>query len=79
MFKTPLWAVCDGMMLLLPSVDADEMNTAATNGDLPEVKCLLAASAKVTAADKTGLQSIQYVARNGHAEVIKLLLAEGNH
>lgn len=51
--------------------------SAARNGNVDEVKRLLAAGVKISAESKAGEQAIHYAAQNGNTEVVKVLLGAG--
>lgn len=51
---------------------------AAKGGHWPVVSLLLARGASVLKKDETGWQALRYAAYHGHAEVLQLLLSNGN-
>ena len=67
------------MALMFGAVAADKCSLcgAAGNGDLAEIKSLLAVGLDVNAADKDGWTALMAAAGNGHSEVAKVLLDAG--
>ena len=66
------------MMTCLPaSASAAPIHDASRNGDVAEVKRLLASGADVEARDKYGQTPLHIASYHGHAEVAKRLLSSG--
>ncbi len=67
---SPFW-------LLLFSLTAQDLPTAALQDDTAAVRRLLAAGANATAADRYGVTPISIAAQNGNPEILQLLLDAG--
>lgn len=67
---SPFW-------LLLFSLTAQDLPTAALQDDTAAVRRLLAAGANAIAADRYGVTPIAIAAQNGNAEILQLLLDAG--
>lgn len=70
------------LILLLASLTwaatpAEELHSAAGNGDLEQVKALLAAGVDVNTPNRYGATALSFAAQKGHIEVVRLLLAKG--
>lgn len=57
--------------------EREQLHFAASDGDVPRVKQLLADGAALNTFDELGKTPLHYAAEKGHLEVMQLLLAAG--
>jgi len=82
LLTVPIGCVLTNRVETQTSIDYNEdpinsLHQASKNGDLEQVKKLIAADADVNARDKRSQSPLHYAASSGHEEIARLLIAHG--